>query len=144
METIAALSALSEGNPPVTGRFPVDSPLTKAFFDLRLNKRLSKQSRRLWSEASLRSLWRRCNAVCLLPCTHWQESKATYKIDISFHFYHFNNFQCKQYHQNVIIAQPSPSFESARDNNKRITVGTSLNNGVNINYPFWLIVQVSN
>ena len=44
-------------------------PLTKAsnaefnvFFDLRLNKRLSKQSRRWWFETPSRSLWRHCDA----------------------------------------------------------------------------------
>ena len=36
---------------PVTRNYEV-------FFDLRLNKRLSKQSRRRWFEMSLRSLWR--------------------------------------------------------------------------------------
>ena len=42
-------------------------PLTKAsdvrfdvFFDMRLNKRLSKQSRRRWFGTPLRSLWRHC------------------------------------------------------------------------------------
>ena len=37
------------GNPPVTGGFPSQRPVTRSFdvyFDLRLNKRLSKQSRR--------------------------------------------------------------------------------------------------
>ena len=33
------------------------------FFDLRLNKRLSKQSRRRWFETPSRSLWRHCNVV---------------------------------------------------------------------------------
>ena len=44
------------------------SPHTKAsdaehdiFFDLRLNKRMSKQSRDWWFETSSRSLWRHCN-----------------------------------------------------------------------------------
>ena len=60
------------------------SPLTKAsdaelwcfFFDLRLNKRLSKQSRRRWFETPLRSLWRHYNACemfslfCLI-CLGW-------------------------------------------------------------------------
>ena len=32
-----------------------------AFFDLRLNKWLSKQSRRWWFETPSRSLWRHCN-----------------------------------------------------------------------------------
>ena len=45
-------------------------PLTKAsdagfdvFFDLRLNKRLSKQSSRRWFETPLRSIWCHCNVV---------------------------------------------------------------------------------
>ena len=39
-------------------------PVTQSFdvsFDLRLNKRLSKQSRRRWFETPYRSLWRHCN-----------------------------------------------------------------------------------
>ena len=32
-------------------------------FDLRLNKRLSKQSRRRWGETPSRSLWRLCNRI---------------------------------------------------------------------------------
>ena len=31
------------------------------FFDLRMNKRLGKHSRRRWFESPLRSLWRHCN-----------------------------------------------------------------------------------
>ena len=48
METPSALLALSAGNSPVTGEFPPQRPVTRRFdvlFDLRLNKRLSKQ---LW------------------------------------------------------------------------------------------------
>ena len=49
-------------------------PRTKAsdaelwsFFDLRLNKRLSKQSRFWWFETPWRSLWRHCNVLlCFL------------------------------------------------------------------------------
>ena len=44
---------------PVTWSFDV-------FFDLRLNKRLSKQSCGWWFEMPLRSLWRHCNVV-LIP-----------------------------------------------------------------------------
>ena len=46
METSSALLVLCEGNSPVTGEFPARRPLTRSFdvfFDLRLNKRLSKQ-----------------------------------------------------------------------------------------------------
>ena len=53
METFSALLALIAGNSPVTGEFPSQRPVTRSFdvfFDLRLNKRLSKQSRSRWFE----------------------------------------------------------------------------------------------
>ena len=49
---------------PVAGVFPSQRPVTRSFdvfFDLRLNKQLSKQSRHWRSETPLRSLWRQCN-----------------------------------------------------------------------------------
>ena len=64
IETFSALLALCEGNSPVTGEFPSQRPVRRsfaAFFDLRLNKRLSKQSICLWFETPSRSLWRHCN-----------------------------------------------------------------------------------
>ena len=48
----------------VTGEFPSQRPVTRMFelfFDLRLNKRLSKQSKRRWFETPSWSLWRHCN-----------------------------------------------------------------------------------
>ena len=53
METFSALLAICEGNSPVTNEFPTQRPVTRSFdvfFDLRLNKRLSKPSRRWWFE----------------------------------------------------------------------------------------------
>ena len=47
METFSALLALCVGNSQVTGEFPSQRPVTgicDVFFDLRLNKRLRKQS----------------------------------------------------------------------------------------------------
>ena len=47
METFSALLAICAGNSPVTGEFPAQRPVTRSFdvfFDLGLNKRLSKQS----------------------------------------------------------------------------------------------------
>ena len=47
METYSALLALCAGNSPVTGEFSAQRPATQSFdvfFDLRLNKQLSKQS----------------------------------------------------------------------------------------------------
>ena len=64
METFSALLTLCEGNPPVTDEFPTQRPVTRGFevfFDLRLNKRLSKQSWVWWFETPSRSLWRHCN-----------------------------------------------------------------------------------
>ena len=65
METFSVLLALCEGNPLVTGGFPSQRPVTRSFevfFDLPLNKRLGKQSRRQWFEMLSSSLWRHCNA----------------------------------------------------------------------------------
>ena len=53
METLSALLALCAGNSPVTGEFPSQRPVTRNFdvsFDLRLNKRLDKQSWGWWFE----------------------------------------------------------------------------------------------
>ena len=47
METMSALLAICAGNSPVSGEFPTQRPVTRifdVFFDLRLSKRLSKQS----------------------------------------------------------------------------------------------------
>ena len=48
----------------VTGEFPAQRPVTQSFgvfFDLRLNKWLSKHSWGWWFETPSRSLWRHCN-----------------------------------------------------------------------------------
>ena len=64
METFSALLAICAGNSPVTGWFPSQRPVTRSFdvfFDLRLNKRLGKQSWGWWFETPSSSLWRHCN-----------------------------------------------------------------------------------
>ena len=51
METFSALLALYAWNSPITGEFPTQRPVTPSFdvfFDLRLNKRLIKQSCDWW------------------------------------------------------------------------------------------------
>ena len=63
METFSALLAFCAGNSPV----PTQRPVTRSFdvfFDLRPNKRLSKQSRGWWFETLSCSLWRHCNERC--------------------------------------------------------------------------------
>ena len=66
METFSALLAICAGNSPVNGEFPGQRPVTRSFdvfFELRLNKRLSKQSRGWWFETLSRPLWRHCNGI---------------------------------------------------------------------------------
>ena len=60
METFSALLALCAGNSLVSGEFPAQRPVTRSFdvfFDLRPNKRLSKQSWGWWFETLLSPLW---------------------------------------------------------------------------------------
>ena len=61
---ISALLVICAGNSPVTSEFPAQRPLRRifdVFFDLRLNKRLSKQSWGWWFETPSFSLWHQCN-----------------------------------------------------------------------------------
>ena len=69
MEAFSALLARYAGNSPVTGEFPTQRPVTwsfDVFFNLRPNKRLSKQSWDWWFEMPSRSLLRHCNATHLV------------------------------------------------------------------------------
>ena len=63
-QIFSVLLAICAGNSPVTGEFPTQRPVTRSldiFFDLRLNKRLSKQSWGWWFETPSRPLWRHCH-----------------------------------------------------------------------------------
>ena len=63
METFSALLAICARDSPVTGEFPSQRPVTRSFdvfFDLRLNKQLTTQSRRWWFETPWRPLSRQC------------------------------------------------------------------------------------
>ena len=64
METFSSLLAICAGNSPVPGEFPAQRPVMRSFdvfFDLRLNKRLSKQSWGWWFETPSCPLWHHCN-----------------------------------------------------------------------------------
>ena len=66
MEKFSASLALCAGNSPVPSGFPAQRPVTRnfdVFFDLSLNKRLSKQSWGWWSETPSSSLWRHSNEI---------------------------------------------------------------------------------
>ena len=70
MEAFSAWLAICAGNSPVPGELPAQRPVTRSFdvfFDLRLNKRLSKQSRGWWFETPSRSLWRHRKVISDTP-----------------------------------------------------------------------------
>ena len=52
----------------IPGEFPAQRPVKRSFdvfFDLCLNKRVSKQSRGWWFRTSSRPLWRQCNVTLI-------------------------------------------------------------------------------
>ena len=56
------------------GEFPTQRPVTRSFdvfFDLYLNKRLSKQPRGWWFETPLWSLWRHYNVIVRIMWSPW-------------------------------------------------------------------------
>ena len=66
METFSVLLAICTGNSPVPGEFRSQRPVRRSFdvfFDLRLNKTLSKQSWGWWFETLSPPLWRHCNVT---------------------------------------------------------------------------------
>ena len=69
IETFSALLAICTGNLPVTVEFPAHRPVTRSFdvfFDLHLNKQLSKQWWGWWFETSSRPLWRHCSDMKII------------------------------------------------------------------------------
>ena len=72
METFSTLLAICAGNSPVPGEFPTQRPVTRSFdvfFDLPLNKKLSKQSWGWWFEMLPCPLWRHCNGILTRECS---------------------------------------------------------------------------
>ena len=83
----SVLLAICAGNSPETGEFPAQRPVTRSFdifFDLRLNKRLSKQSWGWWFETPSHSLWRHCNDCDILAC--WMSFICMHFLD-KYHVY---------------------------------------------------------
>ena len=82
METFSALLAICAGNSPVPGEFPTQRPVTRSFdvfFDLRMNKQLSKQWWGWWFETQSCPLWRHSNVLCinrqwLFPFWKWSRT----------------------------------------------------------------------
>ena len=94
MGTFPASLAICVGNSPVTGEFPAQRPMTRSFavfFDLRLNKRLSKQWCGWWFETPSRLLWRHCNVMSayfsvmmrhysVATCVPWRTKSPTTRL----------------------------------------------------------------
>ena len=85
------------------GEFPTQRPVTQSFdvfFDLRLNKRLSKQSWGWWLETLSRPLWRHRNVwVKLFKCLgfgHWEDQMMSFKMadEISGNCGAFRTYSC--------------------------------------------------
>ena len=88
METFSALLTLYAGNSPVPGEFPTQRPVTRSFdvyFDLRPNRRLSKQSWGWWFETASCSLWRHRNAASLssFHSLHWSFPSQLARVSMS-------------------------------------------------------------
>ena len=93
MEAFSALLTLCMGNSLVTGEFAQQIPVTRnfdVFFDLCLNKRLSKQSWGWWFETPLCSLWYHfnghmtCSPMSLCCSIKWTRN-LTWNVN-SMHF----------------------------------------------------------
>ena len=93
METFSTLLALCAGNSPVTGEFLAQRPVTRSFyvfFDLRMNKRLSKQSWGWWFEMPSCSLWHHCNVSESFLASEFvivsvQDLHIYFKLNLHFH-----------------------------------------------------------
>ena len=81
METFSALLAFCAGNSPVPGEFPAQRPVTRSFdvfFDLRPNKRLSKQLWGWWFETHSPPLWRHSNEMAYICLTNSEIDSTQY------------------------------------------------------------------
>ena len=104
METFSALLALCAGNSSVTGEFPSQRPVARSFdifFDMRLNKRLSKQSIRRWFETPSRS----CDVTVML---HIAMIRVIYlHTHTHIYIYHSGSLHWRQ--SNLMIVSKSKS-----------------------------------
>ena len=115
METSSALLAFCGGNSPVTGEFPSQRPVTRTFdvfFDLHLNKRFSKQSRRWWFETQSRQLWRHWDGNEF----HWKGTHPTTPVTFSVSSpcsLHFSTVSCSFSSFRPVNASLAPHLASS-------------------------------
>ena len=104
-ETFSAFLALCAGNSPVTGEFLAQRPVTRSFdvlFDLRLNKRVSKQSWGWWFETPWRSLWRHCNGEMVRRLFHHYLDQCWFSLKWTFGNKNKTFSKSKYFHYNMI------------------------------------------
>ena len=126
METFFALLALCAGNSPVTGEFPTQRPVTRSFdvfFDLCLNKRLSKQWLGWWFETPLRPSWRHSNVSwnldvgrkCFLARSTFCMLSLAHSGQTSFRVMAYRLFVAKLW-SNADLLSNGPSVENGSQN----------------------------
>ena len=112
METFSALLAICAGNSPVPGIFPTQRPVTRSFdvfFDLRLNKRLSKTSWGWCFETLSRPLWRQCNGRWVNGYIRAREKRLSElsSHSVNYHVCNYHNSKSPWQHQpnqeNIIL-----------------------------------------
>ena len=89
METFSTLLAIYAGNSLASGEFRTQRPVMRSFdifFDLCLNKRLSKQSWGWWFETLSCPLWHHCNAS--------QYSSLPVRVRYEVSFASLNSYWC--------------------------------------------------
>ena len=147
METFIALLALCVGNSLVTGEFPSQRPVkwsSDVFFDLHLNKRLSKQSIPWRFEMPSCSLWCHCNVLAYEShLIHALMQDCTYSIANAVELLQSytkpsicpvvcallcTEFRCFHPHKNIFQNLSSPIFEwlSPAQNGGEYAVVTSI------------------
>ena len=98
METFSVLLALCVGNSPVTNEFPSQRPVTQSFdvfFDLCLNKRLSKQWRHRWFEKPSCWLWCHCNEDdCFIVTGNMEGCNNSRDCSLYQSLQYLNGFKC--------------------------------------------------
>ena len=114
METFSALLAICARNSPVSGEFPAQRSVTRSFdvfFDLCLNKGLSKQSWGWWFETLPHPLWRHFNVYfCLLHLCHRQ----------CFMFFHLAGRESRMHNESTNIYCMAMRFHQKKSDSFRM------------------------
>ena len=114
METFSSLQAICVGNSAVPGEFPAQRPVTRrfdVFFDLCLNKRMSKQPLGWWFEMPLCPLWRRFNDSIWVVLSQKQVSRAGTSNYIPQYLWDVITCPCPWY---LLLAQHSSYIQTAK------------------------------